>query len=138
MYLRKQTSLNNGYSMTEKGLDDIYIGTDRSFYKSLPIIDGMRIIDVGCGKAMRDIGKIKELHDVTIFGIDQHLGTPIDILETFTDNSFDIAYCNSLFCELDDEQVKYVMKHIGRIAKEAFYTELKFGGSLLSFVRKEI
>lgn len=107
--------------------------TDKSFVRFLPIKDGMKILDVGCGFG-RDLFHISRNWDCELVGIDKYdfrkredcfkfIRTDSRNLP-FADNYFDLAIANSVLTEHTEEDAQKIIYEMKRVAKDVWYTEL--------------
>lgn len=135
IYIRLKDLVKPRKPTDETGSDDNII-SDYGFIYRIPVANGMKVLDVGCGTG-RDLRCIlRNYPNCECVGIDQFNLIPPDerpeikLVQSdvtklpFEDNYFDVVYANSVFDEMTDEQVNAVLSEMKRVGKDVWYTEL--------------
>jgi ubiquinone/menaquinone biosynthesis C-methylase UbiE len=112
---------------------------DLEFVNTLPIKDGMSVLDVGCFNG-RDLARLKYRHPgVRFTGVDiqpkcvdycTNQWPDIEFLLAdaaklpFRNKSFDIVYCNNMLCELDAVTREAAIKEMSRVGKAVYICDI--------------
>lgn len=117
-------------------IEETGILTDRELINKMAIKDGMKVLDVGSGTGRDVKSLLKKYPNCKVSVLDNKQGL-LDRVEgattkvlsdaiqlPFPDNYFDVAYANSVFCEMKQEDVDLALKEMQRVAKKVYYTEV--------------
>ena len=130
--MMKPIRMPHEYTCFRPGHRDEQCTTARDMVSELDISAYAKILDVGAGNG-RDLNWIHDRRPfTTCIGVDKNWPGWVCADATqlpFFDKTFDIAYANSVFCEMTEDEAKSCLAEMKRVAHRVYYSEIYEDGS---------